>query len=244
MQEDSVWFKTWFDSPYYHILYKHRDETEAKYFLDNLINYLNPSPEANFLDIGCGKGRHAIYLHRKGYQVTGVDLSPESIKHANQQAEEGLAFAVHDMREVFRANAYDYVVNLFTSFGFFETKEAHQHTVQAMAENLKPNGKLIIDFMNPTVVINQLVKEEQKTIEGITFHIKRFEENGMIIKQIMFEDQGQKYSFQEQVKALTYSDFLAFFEAANLSVCDTFGSYDLQDYIPNESPRMIFITKK
>src|SRR5436853_6516213 len=60
------WFESWFDSPYYHVLYKERDDLEARSFLDSLIGYLNPAPGSTILDVACGKGRHSLYLNQKG----------------------------------------------------------------------------------------------------------------------------------------------------------------------------------
>ena len=61
--ESNNWFATWFDSPYYHILYKERNYREAQVFMDNLTHYLNLPEGATVLDLACGKGRHAIYLN-------------------------------------------------------------------------------------------------------------------------------------------------------------------------------------
>ncbi|MEN8885269.1 MAG: methyltransferase domain-containing protein, partial [Winogradskyella sp.] len=76
------WFASWFDTPYYHILYKDRDYSEAQVFMDNLTNYLNIPNGGKILDLACGKGRHSVYLNKLGYNVTGVDLSEKSITHA------------------------------------------------------------------------------------------------------------------------------------------------------------------
>ncbi|MEP2509893.1 MAG: methyltransferase domain-containing protein, partial [Reichenbachiella sp.] len=76
------WFDEWFNTIYYHILYKHRDYEEAAKFLDHLINYFKIVPNSKILDLACGKGRHSIYLNKKGFDVTGVDLSEENIKFA------------------------------------------------------------------------------------------------------------------------------------------------------------------
>src|SRR5690606_31741562 len=93
------WFKTWFDTSYYHLLYKHRDETEARQFIDALLRYLNPEPNACFLDVACGKGRHAIQLNQNGFQATGIDLSENSIEVAKKNETESLRFYVQDIRE-------------------------------------------------------------------------------------------------------------------------------------------------
>ena len=98
------WFKNWFDSPYYHLLYHQRNDVEAELFIDNLLAYLQPEPEASFLDIACGRGRHAIYLNKKGFSVTGVDLSESNILFAQEFQQENLHFFVHDMRRPSRVN--------------------------------------------------------------------------------------------------------------------------------------------
>ena len=86
------WFESWFDSPFYHILYKDRDDKEAKLFLDNLINHLHPGQGAKILDVACGKGRHSLYLNRKGFTVCGFDLSKESILHNKKNETKTLTF--------------------------------------------------------------------------------------------------------------------------------------------------------
>ena len=77
-----TWFKDWFNSPYYHQLYFNRDDREAAAFIDKLINYLKPVPGSSMLDVACGKGRHSIQLANKGFDVTGIDLSNDSINEA------------------------------------------------------------------------------------------------------------------------------------------------------------------
>ena len=68
------WFENWFNSKYYHILYKNRDHKEAVFFLDNIIKNININ-DGQILDVACGKGRHAKYLNHLGFNVTGIDLS-------------------------------------------------------------------------------------------------------------------------------------------------------------------------
>ena len=79
------WFESWFDSPYYHILYKNRDDTEAQKFLRNLLRVINPPSNAKILDLACGKGRHAIFLRKLNYKVVGTDLSKLSISEAKKK---------------------------------------------------------------------------------------------------------------------------------------------------------------
>src|SRR3954449_2448025 len=76
------WFKEWFNSPYYHQLYFNRDMSEAAAFIDKLITHLKPAPGSTMLDVACGKGRHSLQLANKGFDVTGIDLSEDSIQEA------------------------------------------------------------------------------------------------------------------------------------------------------------------
>ncbi len=241
----STWFATWFDSSYYHLLYQHRDDTEAQFFMDRLVDYLAPAPDSRLLDLACGKGRHSIYLAQKGYDVVGVDLSPESIAHAQQFEHDRLHFATHDMRQNLALAPFDYVLNLFTSFGYFPSEGEHVQTLQAMRHSLRDdNSRLVIDFFNAPQVIAQLVLKEEKTLPGITFQLQRYVENGYIVKDIRFEDQGQAYHFQERVRAFDLADFERLLPQANLRLLETFGSYDLQPYEAQHSPRLILLAER
>lgn len=239
------WFDEWFNTIYYHILYKHRDYDEAAAFLDHLINYFEIKPNANILDLACGKGRHAIYLNQKGFDVTGVDLSEENIKFAKKKENDSLHFAVHDMRDVFSVDQFDYVFNLFTSFGYFDSKEENLGVIDATIKSLRPGGKFLLDFLNPYVVINHLVHEEDKTIDNIHFQIRReYTNDEFILKNITVDDHGQHYEFQEKVKAIRRTDFLDYFNKIDLKVLDIFGDYELSTYKKEESQRLIFVLEK
>ena len=215
------WFTSWFDTPYYHILYKDRNYREAQIFMDNLTHYLNLPEKAKVLDLACGKGRHSIYLNQLGFNVLGADLSENSIAEASKNSNETLHFKVHDMREPFEEK-FDAIFNLFTSFGYFESDDDNLTTLKAIKESLSEYGFAVIDFMNVTQVIANLVAQEVKTVDGIEFHIKRYVKDNHIFKEIDFEDQGEKYHFTEKVKALTLEDFESLMEQSEIFLLDIF----------------------
>jgi SAM-dependent methyltransferase len=236
------WFASWFDSPYYHILYKERNYREAQLFMDNLTHYLNLPEKAKVLDLCCGKGRHAIYLNQLGFDVIGADLSENSITEAQKNSNKTLHFQVHDMREMFE-DKFDAIFNLFTSFGYFENDEDNLTTLKAMKESLTEYGFAVIDFMNVNNVLQTLVPEEVKTVDSINFHIKRYLKDGHIYKEIDFDDKGQHYHFTEKVKALTLLDFQEMMDEAGIYLLDIFGDYKLKKFHKTESERLIKIFK-
>ncbi|EGV43902.1 class I SAM-dependent methyltransferase [Bizionia argentinensis JUB59] len=242
MENTTQWFTSWFDTPYYHILYKDRDNSEAQLFMDTLTNYLNLPEGGEILDLACGKGRHAVYLSSLGYDVTGVDLSENSIEHAKQFENDNLHFEVHDMCKPFKKQ-FDAVFNLFTSFGYFENEIDNLKTIQAIQADLNETGFGVIDFMNVEYVIANLVPEEVKTVDGIDFHIKRYVEDGYIIKDINFEDGGESHKFQERVRAFTLNDFEVLFDQSGVYLLDIFGDYKLQKFHKTSSERLIMIFK-
>lgn len=243
MAEDTQqWYASWFDTPFYHILYKDRDHSEAQLFMDNLTEYLNVPEHGKILDLACGKGRHSMYLNSLGYNVTGVDLSENSIAYAKQFENETLHFDVHDMCKPY-GQTFDAVFNLFTSFGYFKNEDDNLKTIKAIKANLNEYGFGVIDFMNSDYVIDNLVSEDIKTVEGIDFHQKRHVEDGYIIKTITFNANNQDYSFQERVKALTLADFEMLFEKAGVYLLDVFGDYKLNSFYKNTSERLIMVFK-
>ena len=241
-KETNNWFASWFDTPYYHILYKDRDYEEAQLFMDNITGYLNLPEDAKILDLACGKGRHSIYLNKLGYDVTGADLSENSIKEASKHTNDKLHFVVHDMRDTCNEK-YDAIFNLFTSFGYFESDDDNLITLKAIHNSLTEYGFAVIDFMNVHKVITDLVPEETKVKDGIEFHIKRYVEDNHIIKEIDFNDNDQQFHFTEKVKALTLEDFEAMMEEAGIYLLDVFGDYKLHKFYKNESERLIMIFK-
>ena len=244
MKDGKAWFESWFDSPYYHILYKDRDMKEAEEFIDHLINRLHLPSESKILDMGCGKGRHSVYLNQKGYKITGIDLSKENIAYCKQFENRNLQFFEHDMRRIFRTNYFDAVVNLFTSFGYFAQQHQNELPILAAAKGLNKGGYLVVDFFNSHSVLKHLPHESVKEVNGIKFNIKKKIENDFIIKDIEFEDEGKHFSFREEVRVLFLEDFHQFYMHAGLEIISIYGDYHLNEFKIGESPRLIMITRK
>lgn len=247
MTEDNpAWYQTWFDTPYYHILYQDRDIAEATLFLQNLLAYLKLEQHQSILDVACGKGRHALYLASQGFQVTGIDLSPNSISFAQEEAKSrylDAEFYVHDMRMPAHEQAA-VVLNLFTSIGYFEDKNDNQKAIQAFYDSTAVGGYVVIDFLHAPSVKQGLVADEIVTKGGIQFKLKRTFDAVWIQKNISFIDNGVSYAFQERVAALGLADFKQMFEAVGFSVQDVFGDYNLNPFVAETAERLILVARK
>jgi SAM-dependent methyltransferase len=236
------WFVDWFDTSYYHLLYQNRDEQEAERFIKNLMNFLDLPVESKLLDLACGKGRHAKFLSEFDHHVLGVDLSPNSIEQASEFSHEKLRFQTHDMREVLENEQFDVIFNLFTSFGYFDDETENKRMCHSISKMLLPGGRLLIDFMNATKVIQNLVLAETKIIDGITFKISRNYDGQHIYKHIEVTEGTHTSQYMERVQAIKLSDFQTLLED-KFEIVNTFGSYDLTPFDEENSDRLILLAQ-
>ena len=243
-QDNINWFEEWFDSEYYHLLYKNRDDNEAEYFINNLINYLKPKKEAKMLDIACGKGRHAIFINKQGYTIDAFDLSENSIIEAKKNETDSLKFYINDIREPLKTNYYEFAFNIFTSFGYFTDEKDNQKSINSIVKCLKNDGILVIDFLNVNYILSNLKPREEKQVEQVTFNIRKEIVDGFIIKHIEFKDKERNYHFTEQVKLIRLADFKNYFKNAGLTILEILGDYSLNKFDEINSERLIIIAKK
>lgn len=240
------WYEEWFDRDEYELVYQQRDEAEAEQAIDLIEQLVQPADGAHILDVGCGRGRHARVLTRRGYRVTGLDLSARSIEQARRRtATEGLdvTYRVQDMREPMGTAEYDGVVNLFTAFGYFEDDADHRKALQHMANALRPGGWLVQDFFNTPHVIATLDPEDALDEHGVRVEQRRWIEDGRINKEITLRENGDTRTFYESVRLLTLYDFQQLYEAVGLELITAVGNYDGSAYTP-DSPRLIMHAQK
>jgi SAM-dependent methyltransferase len=240
MSSKQDWFTDWFNTKYYHILYQHRDDHEAHVFMNNLVSFLDLEKGSAILDLACGKGRHSIYLNKLGYNVTGADLSINSIKHAYKSKNESLNFIVQDMRLPFPIKV-DAVFNLFTSFGYFANDNEDIRVIENIKEALHKNGVAIIDYLNVDKTIAHIVADETIVLNEIEFHVTREVKNDFIIKKIEFTVDEKYHNYYERVKCLDLERFEKIIKNAGLQIKNTFGDYNLQPFDKEKSSRLILL---
>lgn len=245
MQDKNSWFAKWFDSKYYHLLYNHRDYSEAERFIQNLFDFIQlPKSTTNVLDLACGKGRHAIQVHQLGFHVVGVDLSEQSIQYAKNYETKGLSFEVGDMRSLRFKQEFNLVLNLFTSFGYFKEEGENQKAIEAMAESLKPDGLLVLDYLNVALIQKALPSRETIQKGEIKFQIKKEIKSNFIVKEIAFKVDGKEQIHYEFVKLINLNRFKQYLAAAGLTIKHIFGDYNLGKFDSALSDRLIIIAQK
>ncbi|SHK21391.1 class I SAM-dependent methyltransferase [Rhodothermus profundi] len=241
------WYEDWFNQDEYELVYHRRDEREAEQVVDLIEQLAQPAPGSEILDVGCGRGRHARVLARRGYRVTGIDVAERALQIAQARAAaEGLSnvrFVRHDMRNPFCQACFDGVVNLFTAFGFFEEDADHFRAIRAMATALRPGGWLVQDFLNADYVQRYLVPRDQEQRSGIEVIQERWIENGRVNKRIRLRRDGQEQIFYESVRLLRLEDFQQLYRAAGLTLEATRGDYAGGPFTP-DSPRLILYARK
>jgi SAM-dependent methyltransferase len=239
------WYKEWFNSPFYHKLYFDRDDSEAQQFILRLLDHLKPAPNCLMLDIACGKGRHSRFLAEQGYDVTGIDISLDSILYAKQFETEKLHFFQHDMRLPAWINYFDYAFNFFTSFGYFNTRREHDDAIATIVKSLKRTGTLLFDYLNVHYVEEGLVNNEERMIDNTRYEIRRWMDEGHFFKKIIVTDPSldKTLEYTEKVAKLSLGDFTEMLSYQGMQVVEVFGDYELNPYNVNKTPRMIILAK-
>jgi SAM-dependent methyltransferase len=198
------------------------------------------------LDVACGKGRHSKTMASLGFNVTGIDISFDSINYAKQFEKDNLDFFVHDMRLPFWGNYFDYAFNFFTSFGYFKTRREHDNAIRTIAKSLKPGGKLIIDYLNVHFAEEHLTQHEVKEVDGTLYTIHRWDDETHFYKKITVTDNSLKapLEYTEKVAKFSLGDFTDMLSFQGLQVQQVFGDYEFADYDVRKTPRLILIAEK
>ena len=246
MEVAADWFKEWFNSPYYHLLYFRRNDREAAALISHLLDDLSPPPGSYMLDVACGKGRHSKFLAAKGFDVTGIDLSFDSIAEAKKHETDNLHFFQHDMRLPFWINYFHYAFNFFTSFGYFRTEREHYNAIRTISNALKPDGILVMDYLNVHYAEDHLVHTSEIEIDGVNFYLTKWFDETHFYKKIEVEDEEKDAPlvFTEKVAKFNLGDFNDMFAFHHLQIQEVYGDYTFNAYDVKKSPRLLMIARK
>ncbi|MDP5272644.1 class I SAM-dependent methyltransferase [Chengkuizengella axinellae] len=238
------WYEKSFSEDYL-LVYKHRDLKNAYEEVKNMIGWLQLSKNSSVFDLCCGMGRHSLALSDFGYYVTGMDLSEVLLHEAKKLDKNKKVTWLHgDMRDIPTDQSFDAVVNLFTSFAYFESDDENSKVLTEVNRILNPKGKFIIDFLNSNVVKEQLVPYSERFTEGMKIEEYRSIEEGFVQKRIVIKDGNQERTYLEKVKLYDLPSFENMISLANLQLDSVYGNYDQSTFEENSSPRLILVGHK
>ncbi len=241
-----AWYKEWFGEEYLE-LYAHRDADEANRHLDFVERHLAPRlPEPRaVLDLACGAGRHTTALRRRGYRTLGTDLSLTLLSTPPR-----VPSVAADMRRLpFAPDTFDWVLNFFTSFGYFERERENFQVLEEFVRILTPGGRFLIDFLNRDVVLANLKASEVQEIAGRRVHIERWYDDATrrINKRMRLETGGSGESgartYLESVRAYSHDEVTIGARWAGLAVDDLYGNFQGEPF-DRDSERLIVVGHK
>ncbi len=231
------WYKKWFGEEYLE-LYSHRNESEAEEHVDFVERHVGgPRPRA-VLDLACGAGRHTAVLRRRGYRTLGVDLSLTLL------ARNELPRVAGDMRLLpFAAGSFDWVLNFFTSFGYFEAERENFRVLEEVVRVLAQDGRFLIDLMNPGAVLACLKPRDSQVLDGREVEMERWYDAGRkrLNKRIVVSTPGEpSRAFLESVRLYEPEEVTIGLRWAGLEVAALFGNFQGDPY-ERDSERLILI---
>ena len=243
----SEWFKEWFNSEEYLEVYKHRNSSDAEKLLRLIFDNINLPKDSEILDAACGAGRHSILLSEKGFNVTGFDLSDTLLKIAEKSAEEKkvqIDFQKADIRNFSTDKKFSMIVNLFTSFGYFDSDEENFQFYKNIFPSLNKDGYLVFDYFNSKYLIKNLVPENSKLVGDLTIFENRSIKNERVVKNIRIVKNGFEKEFSESVKLYEKEKIIRKFEEIGYKIVNIFGNFNGDAFNEDVSERLIIICQK
>ncbi len=239
--EEADWFEQWFGEDYLRI-YQHRDETEAEHAIELIAANLASREINAVLDVGCGAGRHTKVMVERWWTV-GLDLSMALLRVARKESPDA-PYVRADMRELpFADESFDLVVNLFTSFGYFEDDGEHARVLSRLCAATRHGGTFVIDFLNAGQVRRELVPYDERVENGITIEQTRTisPDDRFVEKRIKLRGRDKEYI--ERVRLLSERDLERMLAAAGFEVSKLFGDYNGSGW-SEDSPRTILFASR
>jgi SAM-dependent methyltransferase len=241
------WYEDWFDEDYLE-LYADRDETEARQFVQTIWSRLGLKPGVRIADLPCGPGRHSIAFADLGALVAGLDISQVMIDRAEKSATSLIPrprFLKGDLRALPFTSEFDLVVNLFTSFGYFEDETENEQVFSELSRVLIPGGTLLIDVINSPWLLEHFTPEnliKTSSLEAV-IHKELIHGGRRITKQIHLTRNGESRDIMEAVNLYDTEDLNSLAARHGLAPFDLWGNYDGAPYSKN-SPRLVFLARK
>lgn len=241
------WFEEWFNTPEYLNVYKHRNETDAKKLVELILSNVKLPHNAQVLDMACGAGRHSVLFASKGYQVTAVDLSQNLLEAARKAAEKQnltMRFIKSDIRHLDLLTQFNLVVNLFTSFGYFEDDSENFSIFKIAYEHLLTDGYFVLDYFNKFYIEKNLIAYSEDSTKNGKLIQKRRVEGNRVIKNITILNNGSQKDYFESVRMYSKEELLTALRNTGFRINKVMGNFEGHDFDLESSGRIIIIAQR
>ncbi|MDR5703738.1 MAG: class I SAM-dependent methyltransferase [Armatimonadota bacterium] len=224
-----AWWESFFDKEMGEVMVPEQAWQQAEELCGPLLQLLNLQPGAKILDLACGPGRFALPLAKRGFCVVGFDLASVYLEQARKKAQEqGLFIELvqGDMREIPFEDEFDAVINMFTSFGYFDDERDHLKVLQGVHKSLKPGGRFLMDTINREWLIRHFQPHDwQECSDFILLEDRKFNAEGDRVeaKRIKLSRDGQRREYTLSLRFFTLAELLNLFSQAGLKVLGYYG---------------------
>lgn len=204
--------------------------------MSQAVALLDLAPPARILDVPCGYGRHSVELARRGFAVAGVDAAETQLARAREKAAAAgvsVDFRLQDARAMDLEGEFDAALNLFLSFGYFETDDEHLAMLGGIARALRPGGKFLMEFWNREYEIRYFDRYQvERTGEVLEVEEWEFDHlrGRLNWTNTAFFPDGRRESWWHSIRAYSVVEMVALFKRAGLEVEAVFGGLDGQPY--------------
>lgn len=240
--ENKPWFYRWFNEDYLK-LYAYRSPEEAEQHVNFLVKALSLQGNEKILDLGCGMGRHTLALAKRGYNVLGIDISEFLIKQAEEELVRSqslkAAFLVRNMYHLEDVGLFDVIINMFTSFGYYEDDKENARVFSVVKDHLKSEGKFFLDYLHPAQVRRNLVPYEERQVNDEKVIIERSIDGDRVIKTITFPNR----SYEEKVKLYDRKQIETMLAANGLTVEKVWDDYSGTPWVEDGNRQLFFASK-
>ena len=243
-----AWYDGFFEAEWLDYLALGQPE-QTRQQVEFIVDNLALESGSAILDLACGRGRVAVELARRGFAVTGLDLSPRSLELAREVAHDAgvhIELIRRDMRQLQAEEAFDAVINVFTSFGYFEREDDDRLVLDTIARALVPGGRFLIDTINPMALARRFQERDWRQFDDGTVMLQQRSYDhlsGRIGATWTFlRTDGSRSELRHSLRAYTAAELVTMLERAGLHLKDAWGGF--QGGVLGEGPRTILLTGK
>ncbi len=241
-EDESFWITM------YPLMFPSKRFAQAEEQVEKVLKLVNFEGHS-VLDLCCGPGRHSVVLAHRGLDVTAVDLTPYLLEKARERAvaeKVQVEWILEDMRRFVREDSYDLVLNLFTSFGYFDKEEENLKVLDNIYCNLRADGSCVIDVVSKEWLAKVFQPTSSTELEDGTLWIQRHE----VIKDwtrirnewIVIKD-GQTHSFKFSTAVYSGQEMKDRLGQVGFKEIKLYGGFDGREY-GREGSRLVVTARK